>query len=611
MRHASAIVSTLEGMSRSAFRIARELTQNSRAGLTVRFLAKKLELPEEEIEYLIDIHRKFFFNDMTKVKVVPEGGVAVKRATDGLECRGDVFSLFHFVKSMGSHELRALEERLGIDVPGPKKLATETLLDLCYCNPDSLVEYVATRGFSPVAQEVFDIVWQSKDGILPVSKIHTLYGGSEYQVEEALVELFGGCALFEMFRFDGNDRLVRVAGILSELRQWRDASSDETRKQSRLKPAKGKPISVEARELALSERVCRLVAAIAARPARLRGDGELFREDRRRLDEVIPEEAEPSLTICLWVAQSAGFLACVDNELRATDLDALIEMDPLSRQRTLVEWMLSNGTEPQSRRILLHLLTEVKPGAWYLTLPAIEYVLHATAEKEQPILKPIGGHWKYVSPSISGNTEKALTRSLEETYYWLGLVDRGEHDDGSVFRLSSVGEAILLERGVERVLKAYPPKGAEIVVQPNFDIVVPTQEVDPLLTVPLERFCVRQSAGGASVYRLSKDSYTKSLQEGHDGEAFVKFLMKHNRSGALPPNVGQTLDDWRGGMKRVHVRTVHIIESDDPLVIADLKHRRRFNKYFESPDPNREIRFEKIKKSDLIKELEKEGFVFE
>ena len=50
MRHSASLLASLEGMSRATFLIAKELSQNSRAGLTPRFLAKKLDVPIEEIE---------------------------------------------------------------------------------------------------------------------------------------------------------------------------------------------------------------------------------------------------------------------------------------------------------------------------------------------------------------------------------------------------------------------------------------------------------------------------------------------------------------------------------------------------------------------------------
>jgi hypothetical protein len=52
-----------------------------------------------------------------------------------------------------------------------------------------------------------------------------------------------------------------------------------------------------------------------------------------------------------------------------------------------------------------------------------------------------------------------------------------------------------------------------------------------------------------------------------------------------------------------------VLETDDPLVLADLMHRRRFTKHFESLDPRKAVAISKISKNDLAKELEKEGFV--
>ena len=70
-------------------------------------------------------------------------------------------------------------------------------------------------------------------------------------------------------------------------------------------------------------------------------------------------------------------------------------------------------------------------------------------------------------------------------------------------------------------------------------------------------------------------------------------------------------DDWRGGMKRVRLRTVQVLESDDPLVLADLLHRRRFRKYLQEIDPHKVVLYSKIAKPDLTKTLEKDGFVVE
>ena len=82
MRQRASIITAMEGMARPVFQIAKELSLNSRAGLTSRFLSKKLELPQEEVEYLVDINHKLLYLDITKIKLPPEGINAVKRIVE-------------------------------------------------------------------------------------------------------------------------------------------------------------------------------------------------------------------------------------------------------------------------------------------------------------------------------------------------------------------------------------------------------------------------------------------------------------------------------------------------------------------------------------------------
>ena len=141
MRHSASLLASLEGMSFPAYRIATELSNNSRSGLTVRFLAKKLEIPEEEIEYLLDVNHRLMFTDLTKVKIVKEGQQAMKRIKEGLENHGDIPSMYTRVKSLSPHEYRSLEEYVGLDQPVTKKQAvthcwsgtifTGIFVDLC------------------------------------------------------------------------------------------------------------------------------------------------------------------------------------------------------------------------------------------------------------------------------------------------------------------------------------------------------------------------------------------------------------------------------------------------------------------------------------------------
>lgn len=611
MRNGASLLASLEGISRTTYRIARELANNSRSGLTVRFLSKKLDVPEEEVEYLLDINHRLMFTDLTKVKVVPEGHQAVRRIAEGLENHGDVPSMIARIKGLDPHDFRRLEERLGADQPLTKKGAAELLLENYYRHPDSVVHYVATRGFSATAREVFDVLWQSRDGVMSVSQIRAQHGGSEYEVEQALWELFQGFACFEMFRFDAEDRLVRVAGLLSEIRHLRKHSEDAHAGVARLRSVKGHVDARMARDLALSETICRLTASVAGRPARMRGDGELFREDRRRLEEICGDEDEPSLNTCLWIGAGVGWLATVDNTLLAQNLEPVIAMTRTERHRVVFDWMMKRPEEAAARQALESILEEIKPDAWYKTLDAVSFAMTHSEDQARPVLRASGAHYEYINPAAALRNENKLARALEESLFWLGVVERGICDGESCFRITPLGEVLLRGKPESTAAQRYREFTAELVVQPNFDIVVPIQDMDPLLTVPLDQFGVRISVGQVAVYSLTKESFVQAVQNGHNASAFIDFLMRHNRGHSLPSNVMATLEDWGGAIKRVRIKTYHVIESDDPLVMADLVHRRKFAKFFETIDAHKTVRYDGMARADLEKALEKEGFIVE
>ncbi len=607
MRHSSSMIVSLEGINRAVYRIAYELAQNSRSGLTVRFLAKKLELPQEEIEYLIDVHHKLLYTDLTKIKLPSEGNTAIKRITDGLECHGDVDAIFQKLKQLSSHDFCRLEEQIDVEL-GSKKAVGEYIIENYYKHPESIMEYVATHEFSEIAQEVFDIVWQSKDGIMSTANIRAAHGGSEFEVEQALWELFRGMALFEMFRYDAEDRLVRSGGLLTELRHWRSQHSKDQKHASKLQAHKESPGFEKNRHLQMTEQLCQLVANVAAKPVRLRGDGELFKEDLRRLSDIIPEDETPSLNACLWAAEGIGWLVRVDNVLCAGELESLIKVDHIDRHKVLYEWLMNTGNEKASKRLLSNLLEHLELNRWYQVEEFIEFAIEKHEESDPPVLKMNNGVYNYISPGAASNMVTTLSRSLEESLFWLGVVEKASDGLDDFVRITDLGWKLLAKEDLTPLRSHYAKANREIIVQPNFDIVVPTKDMDTLLTVPLDQFAIRQSSGQATVYLLTKESFTQALQEGHDGDAFIDFLLTYNREETLPRNVMMTLEDWRGGLRRVKLKTLTVLEVDDPLVMADLQHRRKFKKFITPIDSNRYIEYLEDP-SELIKQLEKDGFI--
>ncbi len=609
MRHRASLLASMEGISRATFLIAKELSHGSRAGFTPRFLSRKLELSEEEVEYLVDLNHKLLYTDLTKIRLAPEGIHAVKRILEGLESHGDVTALMHRIRNLPDQDLQRLEERLGLSGSLSKKELFEQALNNIYKHPDSVLNYVASREFSSPARELFDILWQSKDGVVNISQLYALHGGAEYEIEQALWELFQGCACFELFRFDAEERLVRAAALLKELRTCRKSMRGEAGGgTSKLKPLKTTPKEVYAEELAFSDQICRVTAATAARHVRLRNDGELFAGDRNRLEKVLTAGDDSLLNTCLWVAEGLGWVARVDNTLRGGTIEEVVGMSRIQRHRLVCDWLISQGESQNAYALFEQAIEELKPGSWHRVMDFLEYVKTLVDQSDAPRIKHVGAHYEYVAPSVSGGIETRLARLMEETFFWLGIIDRGEVDGEPCFRVSALGDALLGGTDLEMLSEQYPPHAGRFVVQPNYEIVAAVEDMDPLLTVPLETFAERISASRVIVYRLTRDSFVRAMQEGRNPDAFIAFLLDHSRD-PLPENVLVTLKDWRGAAKQVRLRTWHVIETDDPLVVAELEHHRRWREHLETIDTRKALRYRNLSRAELKQALEKEGFV--
>ncbi len=609
MRHSASLLASLEGMSRATFLIAQELSQNSRSGLTPRFLARKLEMPIEEIEYLVDVNHKLLYTDLTRIRIVPEGYQVVKRILEGLESHGDVTAMKHHIRTMSDVDLQALEERLNLDEDLSKKEIAEQAIQKIYRHPDSVLHYLATCDFSSRAREIFDGIWQSRDGIQPISQIYAVHHCPEFEVEKALVELFQGCACFELFRFDGEQRLVRAVALLKEVRDYLRMTKDFSPGMPRcLKPIQNEVDMSRSEGLVFSEVVCRLTAAIAARPARLRHDGELFREDRRRLEQVRSDEDEPSLNTCLWTAEGLGWIARVDNTLRAGNVDALMNMDRLQRHRLLYDWLTSQPDIAPFRGILERTLEELNPEAWYSVMDFISHARFVSDQADVPSLKQQGTRYEYVAPGSGSRLETRLARLMEEVFFWLGVIARGYDGDEPCFQITLLGQSLLSGALPITLYEQYPARSGGIVVQPNYEVAAALEDIDPLLTMPLETFALRISESPMTIYKLTRESFIHAMQQGHSPDAFISFLLNHNR-GPLPDNVLVTLRDWCGTTKQVRLRSYHVIEADDPLVIAELEHHRQWRKHMVAIESQKALRYQGVSKAELKAALEKAGYI--
>ena len=613
MRHGASLLASLEGMSRLAYQIAEELSDKSRSGLTVRFLAKKLEIPDEEVEYLVDVYDRLFYADISRIKLAPDGQHVIKRIAESLSSQGDFNAFANRIRSMSQSEFGLFMARFSHHMSMNRTDFANWFVNRYYDTPSNIRNCLQDLNVSKTAHEVFDLLWESPKGIMPAGQLRALHGGSDAEVEQAIWELVQHCVLYEMFRFDNEGRLVRVVALLAEIRQYRESMSKAAPmpmlETLDAPESEGSDLGIQ-----LSESIGYIVIALVGGAARMRKSGGLYKEDQKRVEDLVPPGEYLNVDACIWIAEVNDWLdVSKDNLVVAGQcLDALISMSRFERHIALDDLLQHVRDYAIAKNTLQVINADLDNTTWYLMEDLVEYAARSAARDEDGILQQMdNGVLCYANPSNTEVVRDCLTRTLQCEMHWLGLVAHLRRGNQLYIRFTTMGIAFLRGDFPKELYAQFPDKGCEFVVQPNFEVVVPSDQIDPLKMLPLERFAERSGSDQARIYTLTKARFTQAMQSGHDPKEFVVFLLKHNRMDELPPNVVMTLEDWMGGMKRVKIRTLHIVESEDPLVIAEIAHQRRYNQYIQHIDPNSMLNYKGISKAKLAKLLEKDGYLID
>ena len=87
----------------------------------------------------------------------------------------------------------------------------------------------------------------------------------------------------------------------------------------------------------------------------------------------------------------------------------------------------------------------------------------------------------------------------------------------------------------------------------------------------LSKFLTKVSTDeNVAVYKIDFGSIVRAFDIGITPSK-IKAYLKKASSTTLPENVGRSLDDWQAKVGRVRIRTVTILETDDALLLEELK----------------------------------------
>jgi hypothetical protein len=128
-------------------------------------------------------------------------------------------------------------------------------------------------------------------------------------------------------------------------------------------------------------------------------------------------------------------------------------------------------------------------------------------------------------------------------------------------------------------------KDSGFAVLPNYDIVVTEGANKQVHNLFFDRFAQKVADDAASIYKLTFKSIVDALDNGITVGEITEYLEEHS-TNPLPDNVRKTLEDWEKESKRIRIRKVTILETDDKYLMEELKSRKTISRYIREELPH-------------------------
>ena len=347
-----------------------------------------------------------------------------------------------------------------------------------------------------------------------------------------------------------------------------------------------------------------LLEALAAEPAPVLRAGGLGVRDLRRLARAAGLD-EPGAALLLETAYSAGLLGEADasgaartgTTSRATGVDEIFlptggydlwratstarrwaalvrswlvmtrqpsligQRDDRDRPINALAPDVERAGAPQARREALLVLADLEPG----TAPRVDEVLDLLAW-EAP--RRARGREAAHRDALAGAAQLGLTALGAVTGYARLLLTDVDGDDGDPLgvRQDDPRVASTAVRALDELL---PAPVDHVLVQADLSVVVPGPP-DPELAAELDVVAEPESAGGASVFRVTAASVRRALDVGHTAGDLHTLFKRRSRT-PVPQALTYLIDDAarrHGGLRTGSAGSY--LRSDDEVLIAEV-----------------------------------------
>lgn len=116
-----------------------------------------------------------------------------------------------------------------------------------------------------------------------------------------------------------------------------------------------------------------------------------------------------------------------------------------------------------------------------------------------------------------------------------------------------------------------------IIIQPNYEIMVPEGGMKEVHCIYLDKFAEKLSEDTVSIYKISFKSMVRALDNEISIEKIIQYFEKFSHN-EMPQNVLMSLNQWKEESKKIKIRTVTIVETNDKYLMEELKSYKTINK---------------------------------
>lgn len=306
----------------------------------------------------------------------------------------------------------------------------------------------------------------------------------------------------------------------------------------------------------------RFLAYIQENDVRFTVKGEIFKTTERRIvAHLIPNPGRELAReeVLSWLYRFSRHAGLIDSTGERTVMVTPTGHDwaakPLHEQLPeMVEFMIAEPGfdgelyhQTRMRRIFLRLLKRVEAGVWYdlMYVPFLTRNTYLASLDELEVDEDFADlceSSRYTPMEDAQRMAWNLVRWVRQRLFLAGVVDLGYDAAGRpvAMRLTPGGARLLgISEGDTR-----PAHGqGQILVMPDFEVVLFPSGDDAELIYDLDRFSTREKKGHSMHFRITEESVVRGLRHGMRLVRILGVLDEYSRT-PVPQNVRYSIRDW-------------------------------------------------------------------